>query len=118
MELSEQTLSVLNNFKTIQSNLVFREGNVIKTIADAKNVMASATIDNEITREFGIYDLSEFLATLNLVDSPVLKLHKDHAIIESPSGRSRIKYFFSDHSSARRLPSLFQPNPLSRISSR
>lgn len=96
MQLSEQTLEVLNNFKTIQPNIVFREGSVLKTMADAKNVMASADIDIGIPSEFGIYDLSEFLATLNLVDSPVLDLKKDHALVRSTSGRSRIKYYFSD----------------------
>jgi len=96
MQLSDQTLNILSNFKTIQPNIVFREGNVIKTMADAKNIMATAKIDMEIDQEFGIYDLNEFLATLNLVDSPALDLKKDHAVIRSTSGRSRIKYFFSD----------------------
>lgn len=96
MQLSEQTINILNNFKTIQSNIVFTEGNVIRTMADAKNVMASAKIDTEIEQEFGIYDLGEFLATLNLVDKPELDIQKDSAVIRSTSGRSRIKYYFSD----------------------
>jgi hypothetical protein len=96
MELSEKTIAILNNFKTIQSNMVFHPGNGIATLADARNIAASATIDIDVPTEFGIFDLSEFLATLNLVDNPKLNLKKDHALVESTSGLSRIKYFFSD----------------------
>lgn len=96
MKLSDQTFNILQNFKTIQPNIVFSKGSTLKTMADAKNIMASADIDIAFDQEFGIYDLNEFLATLNLVDSPELDLHRDHAVIRSTSGRSRIKYFFSD----------------------
>lgn len=96
MNLSEQTLQILNNFAMIQPNLVFRPGTVVKTMADAKNIVASATLETEIPQEFGVYDLSSFLKTLSLVDNPVLKLEKEHALISDSSGRSRIKYFYSD----------------------
>ena len=96
MQLSEQTLNILHNFKTIQPNVVLRPGNVIKTMAEAKNIVASATVDMDIDKEVGIYDLNEFLATLNLVDSPELDLKDNYAVVRSTSGRSRIKYYFSD----------------------
>jgi hypothetical protein len=95
MELSEQTINVLNNFKTIQANVVFREGNTINTMSSAKNIMAEAKLDIDIPSEFGIYDLNEFLGTLNLVDSPKLDLKDEYALIQSTSGRSRIKYYFA-----------------------
>ena len=44
MQLSESTLSVLKNFSTINPNLVFKQGNQIKTISVAKNILATATI--------------------------------------------------------------------------
>jgi len=96
MQLSEQTLNILHNFKTIQPNIVLRPGNVIKTMAEAKNIVASAKLEMDVDKEVGIYDLVEFLATLNLVDSPELDMKDDHAVVRSTSGRSRIKYYFSD----------------------
>lgn len=96
MQFSDKTLDVLNNFKTIQGNMVFREGSVIRTMAEARNIVASAEIDVDIPQDFGIYDLSEFLATLSLVDNPEIQLEDTHAVIRSTSGRSRVKYFFSD----------------------
>ena len=96
MELNETTLEVLKNFASINPNLVVREGNEISTITEAKNVLASATIDTSFPKEFGVYNLSEFLGVLNLVDKPSLKFDDNFVIISDSSGRSKVKYFFSD----------------------
>ena len=96
MKLSESTIAILKNFAAIQPNIVFREGNTIKTLAEAKNIIASAKIDTDIPETFGIYDLSEFLGTLAIVDNPTLSFKKEYALIEDGSGRAKIKYFFSD----------------------
>ena len=81
MELNETTLEVLKNFASINPNLVVREGNEISTITEAKNVLASATIDTPFPKEFGVYNLSEFLGVLNLVDKPSLKFDDNFVII-------------------------------------
>jgi hypothetical protein len=73
MELSDRTLSVLKNFANINSNIVFREGNELKTISVAKNILAKVTLDDDIPSTFGIYDLNEFLSVLGLVEKPALK---------------------------------------------
>lgn len=96
MELTEKTLSVLKNYATINSNIVIREGTELKTITEAKNVLASAQVDVQFPRTIGIYDLPEFLATLNLVDSPSIRFEDNYALISDGSGRSKIKYFYSD----------------------
>ena len=95
MELSENTLSVLRNFSSINQNIMFREGNVLKTISEARNVLASATLDVEMPKDFGIYDLNEFIGVLGLVDTPRLKFEDEHVQVGDSSGRSKIKYFFS-----------------------
>lgn len=95
MELSENTLSVLRNFSSINQNVMFREGNVLKTISEARNVLAAATLDVEFPQDFGIYDLNEFIGVLGLVDSPRLKFEDEYVVVGDSSGRSKIKYFFS-----------------------
>lgn len=96
MQLNENTMAVLKNFASIQSNVVLREGNVVKTIAEAKNVMAVATLDQNFEREVGIYNLDEFLSVLSLVDTPELEFADDFVTVSDSSGRSKIKYFYSD----------------------
>jgi hypothetical protein len=96
MELTEKTISVLKNYATINPNIVVQPGKIVRTIATAKNVMSTATVDNEFTQAFGIYDLNEFLSVVSLVDSPRLKFEDTHVLIGDSSGRSRVKYYFSD----------------------
>lgn len=96
MELKESTLSILKNFAGINLNIVIAEGNTLKTITEAKNVLAEATVEESFEKTVGIYDLNEFLGVLNLVDSPKLAFEDDYAIVTDSSGRSKVKYFFSD----------------------
>ena len=96
MELSESTLAKLKNFAGINSNLVIKEGNQISTISEAKNILAVASVDETFDKTFGIYDLNEFLGVLGLVDTPRIQLKDDHAVIGDSSGRSKIRYYFSD----------------------
>lgn len=95
MELQEQTLNVLKNFSDINPNILIRQGNTIKTISEAKNVLATAIVDNEFTQQFGIYDLKEFISVLSLVDKPNLSFADESVTISDQSGRSKIRYFFS-----------------------
>lgn len=93
MKLSEQTLEILKNFSTINPNLVFKQGKVLQTITEAKNILASATISEEIPQTFGIYDLTEFLAALSLVDDPSLSFGEDSVKISD--GSTSLQYFYS-----------------------
>ena len=96
MQLNDNTLAVLKNFATIQPNIILSEGNVVKTIAEAKNVMSVATLDQTFDKDVGIYNLDEFLAVLGLVDTPELDFGDDYVTIKDSSGRSKVKYFYSD----------------------
>ena len=95
MELSDNTLQVLKNFSTINQNVMFRQGNVLKTMSEARNVLASATLDAELPQDFGIYDLSEFINQLSLVDAPRLKFESEYVKIGDSTGRVTQKHFFA-----------------------
>jgi hypothetical protein len=88
MELNDKTLAVLKNYATINPNVVINEGNVLKTISEE--------LDDTFPKTFGIYDLNEFLNVLSLVDSPNLKFEDNYVLVSDGSGRTRIKYFYSD----------------------
>lgn len=96
MELTDSTLQVLKNYATINPNIVVTEGSVIKTISVARNVLSTAQLNEQFPQGFGIYDLNEFLNVLSLVDTPRLKFEKDYVVVGDSTGRSSVKYFFSD----------------------
>jgi hypothetical protein len=95
MELSENTLQVLKNFSSINQNIMIRQGNTLKTMSDARNVLVKAELDVEFPQDFGIYDLNEFIGVLSLVDKPRLKFDENFVTVGDSTGRSRVKYFFS-----------------------
>ena len=95
MKLSDKTLSVLKNFSTINQSILFKQGNKLRTISVMKNILAEATITEELPKDFGIYDLNQFLNGLALHQSPELDFANDgHVVIKE--GRMRSKYFFAD----------------------
>ena len=95
MELTDNTLNVLKNFSGINQNVLIKEGNTIKTISEAKNVLATAVVEEQFPQSFGIYDLNEFIGSLSLVDAPNLDFNESFVTIGDSTGRSKIKYFFS-----------------------
>lgn len=96
MKLQKETLAIIKNFSSINSNLLIKEGNKLSTITAAKNVMAEATLADTFTQEFGIYDLNEFLNSVTLFDDPDLEFNNKQVIIKQ--GSSSIKYFAADQS--------------------
>ena len=95
MKLSKSTLDILKNFKEINQSILFKQGNSLKTISVMKNILAEATIEEELPRDFGIYDLSQFLNGIDLHQSAELDFTNDnHVVIKE--GRMRSKYFFAD----------------------
>lgn len=73
MKLSENTLSVLKNFASINSGVVLNPGKVQKTISPEKSILVEATLEDDIPSQFGIYDLNQFLGNVTTLKNPELK---------------------------------------------
>ena len=97
MKLSDKTLSVLKNFSGINQSILFKEGNKLRTISVMKNILAEVTITEEFPRDFGIYDLNQFLNGLGLHKAPELDFGNDNYVVIR-EGKMRSKYFFADPS--------------------
>jgi len=95
MKLSDKTLTLLKNFSSINQSILFREGNSLRTISVMKNILAEAKIEEELPKDFGIYDLNQFLNGLNLHQNAELDFQNDGYVVIK-EGRSRSKYFFAD----------------------
>lgn len=98
MKISSSTLSVLKNFSTINSNMVFSPDGELKTMSNAKNILGSAVIPEQFEYEFGIYDLNEFLNVLGMFEEPELSFHADAKFVSISEDGHSIKYFFSEPS--------------------
>jgi hypothetical protein len=96
MKLSTETVEVLKNFATINSNIAIGGDTSIKTVAIAKNVMAKAPVNETFPYKFGVYDLGEFLSAYGMFDDPELDFDTNEKFVTMTSNNSSVKYFFSD----------------------
>jgi len=95
MKLSEKTLTILKNFAGINNSILVKEGNQLRTISVARNILAEAEISEEFSREFAIYDLNQFLNGLGLHQDPDIDF-SDPSYLMIREGRRRVKYFYAD----------------------
>ena len=95
MKLSDSTLTLLKNFSNINQSILFKQGKSLRTISVMKNILAEATINEELPKDFGIYDLNQFLNGLSLHNNPDLDFTNDNYVVIR-EGRSRSRYFFAD----------------------
>lgn len=110
-KLSKETLILIKNFSSINGSLMLKAGNKLSTISEGKNVMAEVTIAETLPKDFGIYDLNEFLGVVGLFQDTVLDF-KDKYVMVSDGGKASIKYFAAGEGIVKSAPSTIKfPNP-------
>lgn len=72
MKLSDYTVTVLKNFSTINTGVVFLKGNTQKTISEDHSIMAEAEFDDTFPSKFAVYDLNHFIGNISALNSPDL----------------------------------------------
>ena len=105
MKLSENTVSILKNFSTINQNILVKEGSQLRTMSTMKNILGEAGITETFPRDFGIYDLNEFLGVLSLVKDAEVNFDDSHLTVRG--GKTQIKYLYSDPSILTTPPETF-----------
>jgi hypothetical protein len=99
MNLSSDTIAVLKNFSDINQNILLKPGNKVQTISTMKNILAEAEISEKFDSEFAIYDLPEFLRSVELFEKPELKFNGGTNVqIADTNSKQSVKYFFADKS--------------------
>lgn len=96
MQLSQDTLALLTNFGSINSNIVLKPGQKLKTISEAKNILAMADIVEDFPSDMGIYDLNEFLSTYSLVTDATLNFKDNSVLIQNNT--NKVNFYFAEPS--------------------
>lgn len=94
MKLSDNTVSVLKNFSTINQSLQFKNGKVLKTISPLKTIFVEANVEEEFEKTFALYDLNKLLAKISLYKEAHLGFEEDRLVIatEDKKKSDYIKY--------------------------
>ena len=77
MNLSDNTVNILKNFAGINNSILVKQGNQLRTISVAKNILAEAEIPEDFPRAVAIYDLNQFLNGLSLHQDPDLDFSEE-----------------------------------------
>ena len=96
MKLSEKTISLLENFSSINQSILVKKGSKLRTISVMKNILAEAEVDENFERDFGIYDLPQFLNGVNLMRDPDLDLRNETYMIIREGKSTKVKFAFAD----------------------
>lgn len=93
MQISNETIHILKNFASINNNILIREGDVVSTITNAKNIFARAQVSESFPKEVAIYDLSSLLALLTIKENQEVDFGEKAITISKDSGK--FEYFYS-----------------------
>ena len=96
MKLSEKTINLLENFSSINQSILVKKGSKLRTISVMKNILAEADVDENFERDFGIYDLPQFLNGVNLMRDPDLDLKNETYMIIREGKNTKVKFAFAD----------------------
>lgn len=94
MKITDNALTVLKNFSTINTSVMVREGNMIATISPSKTIFAKAELDMSFPKDFAIYDIPRFLGALSLISGADIDIGDNFATIKD--GSKEIVYLFAE----------------------
>jgi hypothetical protein len=93
MRLSKDTLAILKNFASINSNILIHPGNTLKTVSGGKNILAEAKITEDFDVSVPLWDLNKFLGVISMFNNPDLEFEDKYVTISN--GRSSVRYYYS-----------------------
>lgn len=93
MKFSNDTLNILKNFSEINSGIHFKKGNSLATYHPQKFVLAEATIEESLPKNFAIYNLAKFLSVTSLFGEPDFEFADDKVVV-SKDNRS-VNYVYA-----------------------
>lgn len=97
MILSQETLSILKNYQSINTNLIMYPGNILYTQSNTNRIFAMTKIEEEIPKLVHIYDLPSLLGVISLSDSAEIEFSDNSLFITNQNG-AEFEFFYSDPS--------------------
>jgi len=91
MKLSNDTLTILKNFASINSGIEFKAGNELTTISSGKTVLAKATLKDSFPEDFCVYDLPQFLSVYSLTKDAEIDFDDTNIIIKGQRSKTRYR---------------------------
>jgi len=97
MKISPETVSLLQSFSQISSNLLVKPGNKLATRNAVNSIQARAQINENFPTQFAIYDLNQLLSLISVSQGADIEFGEKSLVIKSDNG-GVIEYFYADES--------------------
>ena len=94
MQISKDTIDILKNFASVNSNILIRKGKTLSTISTAKSIFAKAIVAEDFPEEVAIYDLNSLLALLTLMENQNIEFGDKSLTVSKDNGK--FEYFYSN----------------------
>jgi hypothetical protein len=94
LKLSKETIEILKNFATINSNILVNPGDTISTISPVNNVLSEAKVTESFPVQFGLWDLNKFLGVVSLFQDPEFVFDEKYVTVHNKN--SSVKFFYSE----------------------
>lgn len=91
--MEQRTIEIIKSFGDVSKKMLFIEGDVLAVTNAERSIVAIAKLPEQITKEFALYDVSEFLGTYSLFNTPTLEFKEDFVLIAD--GKNKAKYYYS-----------------------
>ena len=96
MKLSKDTVEILSSFSKINQSILITPGNELRVLSPHKTVLASAHVNEVFIKQFGIYDIKEFLGALSLFEDYNINFMDTALVITSNKNSIRYNYAHPD----------------------
>lgn len=91
MKLSEDLLSAMKHFSSINSSIVLKKGNIQKSMSPDKTILVEAEFPDSFPVDFGVYDLNQFLGNITTLNDPDLAFNTKTVVMND--GQMKLEYY-------------------------
>lgn len=92
MKISDTTFGILKNYSSINQNILVRQGSVLSTVSEGKNILSRAVVSEVFPREFAIYDLTNMINVLNIWDNVDVEFQDSYIKVQNDKKKFRYNY--------------------------
>lgn len=92
MKISKETLTILQNFSTINQSMFFLEGSRQRTFTPLRVVYGEAVVQESFPKDFALYDVPMFLGLLSMFKDPDLEFSDNKVTIIEGNHTATYRY--------------------------
>lgn len=105
MKIDAFTVSVLENFASINPSIHINEGNIIETMQPvSKAVKAMAEVETSFPRSFSLFSLAKFISVLSMYKDPDVLFNEEAILVSAPTGMRTTKLLYSEDHLVDKVP--------------